>query len=72
MNLKIGIEQIYVLTWKYINNIGSHNFELNAKTTENNNKFNPNSIKTKHLLIKKTKAKIILIIKIENFQKKFY
>ena len=50
---EIDIEQIYVLTWKHINNIGSHNFELNAKIIENVIKFNPNSKKTKHLLIKK-------------------
>ena len=32
-------DQIYILTWKHINNIGLHTFELNAKITENDIKI---------------------------------
>ena len=37
--VEIDSDQIYILTWKHINNIGLHNFELNAKITENDIKI---------------------------------
>ena len=36
---EIDSDQIYILTWKHINNIGLHNFELNAKIKENDIKI---------------------------------
>ena len=54
---EIDSDQIYILTWKHINNIGLHNFELNTKIKKMMLKFNPNLTKTKHLLIKKQKQK---------------
>ena len=37
--VEIDSDQIYILTWKHINNIGLHNFELNAKIKENDIKI---------------------------------